>query len=197
MANILFQWLMMAAFTTIQPANISIQNYFTNCTTNKVALQNTSGICNMAEVKNHPLYISVININHNAKDKVLEVSVRIFTDDFENTLKKYSTTKIDLTHPADKALADKLVSNYLLNKLQIKADNKSTTLHYVGFEQQQESIWIYFEVPNIASVKKIEVNTNILYDYQEKQINIIHAKVNGDEKSFRLDNPKSYAAFVW
>jgi hypothetical protein len=145
----------------------------------------------------HPLYISVIDINHNAKDKSLEISVRIFTDDFEGTLKKYSNTKIDLSHPADKVVADKLVREYIINKLQIKADNKPLTLHYVGFELQQESIWTYFEVPAINLVKKIEINTSILYDYQEKQINIIHAKVNGNEKSFRLDNPKSYAAFEW
>lgn len=145
----------------------------------------------------HPLYISVIDINHNTKDKSLEISVRIFTDDFEGTLKKYNNTKVDLSRPSDKAAADKMVREYIINKLQIKADNKPLTLQYVGFELQQESIWTYFEVPSINSVKKIEINTNILYDYQEKQINIIHAKVNGNEKSFRLDNPKSYAAFEW
>ncbi len=183
MVNSLFQWLMMALFTAVQTTNVTVQNH--------------PAVYKTAELKKHPLYISIIDINHNAKDKALEISVRIFTDDFENTLKKYGNTKIDLTHPADKALADKLVSNYLLSRLQIKADNKNTTLHYLGFELQQESIWTYFEVTNIPSVKKIEVNTTVLYDYQEKQINIIHAKVNGDEKSFRLDNPKSYAAFEW
>jgi hypothetical protein len=145
----------------------------------------------------HPLYISVIDINHNAKDKALEISVRVFTDDFEATLKNYSHQKLDLTHPADKAAVEKIINNYLLTHLQIKADNKTVPLHFIGFEQQQESVWSYFEVPNTTSVKKIEVTTSILYDYQEKQINIIHAKVNGNEKSFRLDNPKNYAAFEW
>ena len=30
----------------------------------------------------HPIHVSVTEINHNAADKTLEVSVRIFTDDF-------------------------------------------------------------------------------------------------------------------
>ncbi len=145
----------------------------------------------------HPLYISIIDINHNAKDKELEISVRIFTDDFENTLRKYSTAKVDLTHPADKAGTEKLVRTYLLNHLSIKVDNKIMPLHFIGFEQQQESTWSYFEIPAITSLKKIEITTSILYDYQEKQINIIHAKVNDNEKSYRLDNPKNYAAFNW
>ena len=145
----------------------------------------------------HPLYISIIEINHNPKDKYLELSVRIFTDDFENTLKKYSTAKVDLTHPADKASLDKLISNYISSRLKLVSDHQTVNLHYIGFEQQQESIWVYFEVPGIASVKKLEVNSSILYDYQDKQINIIHATVNGIEKSARVDNPKTFAGFEW
>jgi len=145
----------------------------------------------------HPLYISIIEVNHNAKDKELEISVRIFTDDFEAALKKNGAVKIDLTHPADKAAAEKLVSSYILNHLQLKVDNQILPMHFIGFEQQQESIWTYFEIPYTPAPKKLEVTTTVLYDYQEKQINIIHAKVHNDEKSYRLDNPKSYAAFEW
>ena len=145
----------------------------------------------------HPLYISIIEVNHNAKDKELEISVRIFTDDFEAALKKNGAVKIDLTHPADKTAAEKLVSAYILNHLQLKVDNQILPLHFIGFEQQQESIWTYFEIPYTPTPKKLEVTTTVLYDYQEKQINIIHVKVHNDEKSYRLDNPKSYAAFEW
>jgi len=145
----------------------------------------------------HPLYISIIEVNHNAKDKELEISVRIFTDDFEAALKKNGAVKIDLTHPADKTAAEKLVSTYILNHLQLKVDNQILPIHFIGFEQQQESIWTYFEIPYAQPPKKLEVTTTVLYDYQEKQINIIHAKVHNDEKSYRLDNPKSYAAFEW
>ena len=95
----------------------------------------------------HPLYISIIEVNHNAKDKELEISVRIFTDDFEAALKKNGAVKIDLTHPADKAAAEKLVSSYILNHLQLKVDNQILPMHFIGFELQQESIWTYFEIP--------------------------------------------------
>ena len=33
----------------------------------------------------HPFFISVIEVNHNAKDATVEISVRIFNEDFENT----------------------------------------------------------------------------------------------------------------
>ncbi|MFL9483069.1 DUF6702 family protein [Chitinophagaceae bacterium LWZ2-11] len=143
----------------------------------------------------HPFYVSVIDINQNAKDKTLEVSVRIFTEDFENTLQKATSVKVDLVKPADKAFLDKLINNYIQTRLQLKVDGKPIKLNYLGQEQQQESTWCYFEAPGVTSVKKIDVNCNVLYDFENKQINIIHAKVGGNEKSYKLDYPNTTTSF--
>ena len=37
----------------------------------------------------HPFFVSVTEINHNAGDKNLEISCKIFTDDFEAALAEY------------------------------------------------------------------------------------------------------------
>jgi len=139
----------------------------------------------------HPFYVSMIEIDHNAKEKTVEVSIRIFTDDLENTLKKYGNTKVDILHPANKAEVDKLLNDYIQHKLQLKLDGKAVTLHYLGYEQQLESIWTYLEVKDVPTLKKVSVNCSLLYDYQEKQTNIFHVKANGTEKSYKLDNPET------
>ena len=36
----------------------------------------------------HPIFVSVTQIDHNATDKTLEISCKIFTDDFEQTLRQ-------------------------------------------------------------------------------------------------------------
>jgi len=133
----------------------------------------------------------MIEIDHNAKEKTVEVSIRIFTDDLENTLKKYGNTKVDILHPANKAEVDKLLNDYIQHKLQLKLDGKAVTLHYLGYEQQLESIWTYLEVKDVPTLKKVSVNCSLLYDYQEKQTNIFHVKANGTEKSYKLDNPET------
>jgi len=50
----------------------------------------------------HPFFVSVIDVNHNGKEKSLEVSVRIFTDDLETVLKNQTHATVDLTKAADK-----------------------------------------------------------------------------------------------
>lgn len=143
----------------------------------------------------HPFFVSVIELNHNPKEKSVEISMRIFTDDLEATLKKFSNTKIDLANAANKESLDKIIVNYVNQKMHIQIDGKSAKLEYVGYEIKKESVWLYFEIDNIATLKKVQVNCNLLYEYQEKQMNIFHVNANGKEKSYKLDNPSTIASF--
>lgn len=145
----------------------------------------------------HPFFVSVIDVNHNAKDKNIEISVKIFVDDFEATLKKNYQRNIDLHKASNDVQVNKLIHNYIETKLQIVIDGKPQTMNYLGFDVQKESVWIFLEVNEIPHVKKINFNCNLLYDFEQKQMNIINAKANGVEKNYRLDYPKSSLEFVW
>ncbi len=143
----------------------------------------------------HPFFISVIEINHNAKEATVEVSVRIFTNDFEKTLQKNNTAKVDILNPADNTLLDKQISNYLSQKIKLKINGQAVTANYIGHEIQKESVWSYFEIPKVAELKKLEIDCTLLYDYEKTQSNIIHVKSKGEDKSYKLDYPKSGTVF--
>ena len=57
----------------------------------------------------HPFHVSVVEINHNVADKTLEISCKIFTDDFEKVLAQNYQTRIDLINPPDKKAMDTFV----------------------------------------------------------------------------------------
>ena len=61
----------------------------------------------------HPFFISVIDINHNEKEAIVEISVRTFTDDLEKMMAKEYNVKLDLTQPSQKAKADALINQYI------------------------------------------------------------------------------------
>lgn len=143
----------------------------------------------------HPFFVSVIEINHNPKEHTVEVSIRAFIDDIESTLSKNNKVTIDLNNPKDKAVVDKLVEKYMVEKIKIMTDGKLQNMQYIGYEVKQESVWVYFEIEHINTLKKVEVTCNLLYDYQQKQINIFHVKANGIEKSYKLEYPKTMAGF--
>lgn len=143
----------------------------------------------------HPFFLSMTDVNYNDKAKELEISVRIFTDDFENTLKKNYNEKVDVLHPADTKEMNRIVNDYLQKNLQFRVDNSTVQLHFIGYEQQEESIWSYFEVTNVSGVKKLEITNSLLHDYTANQVNMIHVKVGDMEKSTKLDFPAKQALF--
>lgn len=143
----------------------------------------------------HPIFMSVTEIEHNAKDRTLEISCKIFTDDFEKTLRQAYKTTVDLVNPKDKAATNKMVSDYVQQHLIIAVNGKKATLQFLGYEQQEEGIISYFQANNITAVNKIEFTNNILYEYKKEQIGIMHATVSGNRKSTRLNNPDDKAGF--
>jgi hypothetical protein len=142
----------------------------------------------------HPLFISITEIEHNAKEQSVEVTCRIFTDDFENTLKKIYNTKVDLFADEHKN-ANTLIADYINKHLKITADGKALALKFVGYERQKEACWCYFEAAGVAAPKKIAVTNDLLHDYSEKQINMMNVTVNGDRKSYKLNYPEKTASF--
>lgn len=145
----------------------------------------------------HPFYVSVTEINHNAKDKILEISCKLFTNDLETVLEKNLHTKVDLSSPADKKAAEGYIAAYIIKNLQIKVDGKPVPLQFVGSEKEQEATWSYFQVNNMPSVKNIALTNSLLYDGFDKEINIMHVSVGGDRKSGKLEYPATAIAFEW
>ena len=143
----------------------------------------------------HPFFVSVTEINHNAKEKTMEVSCKLFLDDTEKTLKKQLGIPVELANPKDPKKAQQQISDYVKKHLLIKVDGKPVTLEFVGYEVEGASLWSYYQVNNIATVHKIEVSNNLLYEMYDSQIGIVHAQVGGDKKSTRVTNPETNMSF--
>jgi hypothetical protein len=145
----------------------------------------------------HPFYVSVTEFNHNTKDKTIEISCKMFAEDFENALKTQFKTNVDISHPKDPKVLEKLVFEYLQKHLQLKVNGKPVSLQFVGYEKEEEAVWTYLQVNNVASLKKIEITNNILYEAYNTQISIMHASEGGNRKSTRLVYPDTQASFEW
>jgi len=143
----------------------------------------------------HPFHVSVVEINHNATDKTLEISCKIFTDDFEKVLEQNYKAKVDLINPPNKAAMDTLVKKYIISHLSLSADGKPVKLSYIGFERENEAVYSYVQVDNIPAVKKIDIINKLMHDLFTDQVNLMHVIVGGNRKSTKLDYPETQANF--
>ncbi|HOA37602.1 MAG TPA: hypothetical protein PKJ36_04345 [Flavihumibacter sp.] len=143
----------------------------------------------------HPFFVSVTEVQHNAAEQSLEISVKVFIDDFEKALTPGAGFTVDLSNPKDTAKTNQVVFQYLQKHLLVKVNGIPVKLQYVGYEKEREAAWCYVQVEQVPTVSKIDIDNSLLYDAFDKQINIMHVVVNGNRKSTKVAYPDSKASF--
>ena len=145
----------------------------------------------------HPLHVSTTEISFNAKEKSLEISCRIFTDDFENVLAKAYKTKTDLTKKELHVEMDVLIKKYLATNLKFKVNGKLVVANYLGFEIDHEATNVYLEIENVAGLQSLSLSNSILYDLFDDQMNILHVERAGVRKSARTNYPSTSLSVIF
>lgn len=137
----------------------------------------------------HPFYVAVTEINHNTSAKTLEITSKIFLDDFEKVLTQKNKVVVSISQPKEKKVLDAQISQYVRDHLSLKIDSKDAPLNYLGFEKEGDAVYCYLEAVSIPSIKKLEVKNSLLHDLNNNQINIIHINAGGSRKSHKLNFP--------
>jgi hypothetical protein len=143
----------------------------------------------------HPFYVSMTEILFNEKEKKLEVSVRIFTDDFEKALAKDCNCKTDLTKAEVSEKMKPLVKKYIEQHVQIFADGKKLSCEFLGFEKEEESTWSFLEIDCPSVPVHLEIKNNILHKIQNQQTNLIRFQKQNFDKTIQLSFPDTEARF--
>ena len=145
--------------------------------------------------KKHPFYISVTDIKHDSKTHNLNVSIKLFTNDIENALKKTTSKSIDLLNPKSKPEMEIELFNYIKQRFSVTINLKPTKLNFIGYEKEEDAIWIYLEIKKVIQPKTLKINTRLLYDFLPLQTNIVHVEINGIKKSSKVTNPDNIIEF--
>lgn len=138
----------------------------------------------------HKFYVSVTEIEYNEKAGSLQIISRVFTDDFENLLRKRYDDKIRLGAKNETAGVSEFFEKYLEQKMEIEVDGKPVTLNYLGKEYENDMIIFYIEAEDVPSFKTIDVRNTVLMDLFAEQKNLVHVEYKGKTKSLVLAEGK-------
>jgi hypothetical protein len=106
----------------------------------------------------------------------------------EEALKKFSKDNIDLSK-GDKNKNQKIISAYIMQHLKISIEDKPVQLRFMGFENDQEASWCYFEAEGLSPFKNMEIEADFFYEIKKEQVNLVHVTVDGNRQSNKLSNP--------
>ena len=134
----------------------------------------------------HPLHLSVCDIEFDSQNRSLEISQRIFADDLENVLRPKIGAKTDILNPVNKEQLSSAIRDYVLQNLQLQLNGKKVTPRYVGYEVDEDVVWVYMEVPNVRSLSTITVQNTLFFEVFEDQLNLINVKKDGKVRSLKL-----------
>jgi len=136
----------------------------------------------------HKFYLSVTNIEYSEKNDALQITTRVFIDDFENVLLERYGIKAELATDNESDFAGEYVQKYFKTKFVLQIDGERITYEFLGTTYEDDLIVCYIEVPKVklSERKSIEIQNEILTDLYDEQQNVVHFKVKGKKKSFVL-----------
>ncbi|MGB0525732.1 MAG: DUF6702 family protein [Flammeovirgaceae bacterium] len=131
----------------------------------------------------HPIHVAVTQIDHNAAEKTLQVTHKVFVDDFENRLEELYQADLEIGLAEEHAQCDEYIQKYLSTSFKMTVNGKSTQAIWVGKEVEGAALWVYVEYPNIKRVKNIKLENRILFEAFNDQKNLVHFNYKGIKKS--------------
>lgn len=135
----------------------------------------------------HPLHVSVTEIEHDANKNALEITMRIFLDDLESSIRNdLQKPALDITVPGPEYTTDQLLEDYLKKHFKINANGKNIKKQYLGHEVELPVIYLYVLASNVKKVKDITIYNDMIMETYDDQANLVHVKVNSKTKSMKL-----------
>ena len=132
----------------------------------------------------HPYYVSTLEIDHRPDRAALQITMRVFTDDWQLVLNTHydKTLRLDpdtdteqvLTHSAD----------YLQQHLGLNLNGTDVTPSVLGREYQDDQLVLYLEVAGVAELQTLGVSNRILFAELEGQQNIVRIKTPTKRKNY-------------
>ncbi|NNC49771.1 MAG: peptidase E [Flaviramulus sp.] len=131
----------------------------------------------------HKYYVSVTQINYIGEKQSLQITSRIFIDDFENVLRKKYDDKITLSGENIPEAADAFIKKYLKEKIIIKVNKKIKNIAFIGKEYEGDIMRCYLEIEGLKNIKSIEISNQVLFELFKDQQNIVKTKIYPEQKS--------------
>ena len=136
------------------------------------------------QAKIHPYYVSTLEIDYRPDRAALQITMRVFTDDWQLMLNTHydKTLRLDPDTDTEKVLTHS--SDYFQQHLELNLNGTDVTPSVLGKEYQDDQLLLYLEIAGVAEPQTLAVSNRILFAELEGQQNIVRIKTPTKRKSF-------------
>lgn len=121
-------------------------------------------------VQAHPLHTSFTDVRHDAARAVVQLTVRVFADDFRVAAAHFARA----SSPRPRAADDSVLARYARARLRlIDARGRPVTLAWGGVRDEGETLAITLVATGVRSVAGVRVGNALLLESFADQVNIV------------------------
>ena len=134
----------------------------------------------------HKYYISLTKIDYIKDKKEVQITMRFFIDDIENTLQNRFNISLELATKKENKKANFYLETYITQKFKVNINDEDKEYRYLGKEYDNDVVFFYLEIPDIENINKIVVQNSMLFEEFEEQENYVKLNINNIKKTFIL-----------
>ena len=130
----------------------------------------------------HAYHSSLTELRYNAVKKQLELSVKVFTDDFEKALSQGQPAHVNLSDTGPRPLV--LAAAYVQRTMQFRtAGGAPLQLQLLGMQRENDGYWLYCKVPLPGPLPAVQLRHTLLLDVFGDQMNIVNIESGARKQS--------------
>ncbi|MBF9219962.1 DUF6702 family protein [Hymenobacter ruricola] len=130
----------------------------------------------------HAYHSTITELRHNAAKQQLELSVKVFTDDFEKAISQGQPKPVNLTDAGPRPLA--LAAAYLQRTLQVRTvAGAALPLQVLGMQPENDGYWLFCKVPLPGPVSGVQLRQAMMLEAFGDEMNIVNLEANGKKQS--------------
>ncbi|PIY08160.1 MAG: hypothetical protein COZ18_13715 [Flexibacter sp. CG_4_10_14_3_um_filter_32_15] len=142
-------------------------------------------------IPKHAIHLSITEMDFKVKGEKTEIQIshKIFINDLEKALRKnykiaFEKQKPNISTKTQHKEIDRYIYAYLKKVVDLKINSQKKEINYIGFEFEDDVIWIYgvVEKENSAEKEPIFIKNMILMDVFDDQRNMLYLSKENSEK---------------
>lgn len=127
---------------------------------------------------NHPVHITVTNIDYNAKSKSFNISVKLFFDDLEKIINAKYITTLNIGKENENSHCDKFIIKYFMERLIFDFNGIHVSPTRMKFKKkivkkEEKVVWIYYKIKSRKVPETVKITNKLMTDLYRDQKNLL------------------------
>ncbi len=145
----------------------------------------------------HPVHVSVTNLDLDPVRGKVELSVKIFADDFQDLILHKYGVQLNIVEQQDPGDRISAVNAYIQEALQLVFNGeKAADLQFVESKLNEGAIWLYYRYEYAGKIQRVDILNRVMLDKFTDQTNLMIVSYDDQQNGYKLDNKTNELSFI-